>query len=351
MRRLWLAAVMLALAVASAACAAGGAAGDPGDGSASAAPQQGAAPAGDTGGKDEASAGGEDADKSSQGNAKSTVYPLTVQDADGQTLTFDQAPQRIVSVSPAETEILFALGLGERIVGVSDYDDYPEEAMAKPKMGGIVTPNEEAILSAAPDLVIGGISLDEQAAGRLRELGLKLYRTNPKTLDDVIANILQIGIITDAQGRAEEAAAAMREDIRTVTEAVARITEEERKRVYAEFSPGWTVGSGEFLDELIRLAGGVNIAGDTEGWNRVDEEKVIRDDPEVILYAAGLTDFDSGKALEELIKSRGGWSGITAIREGRLIPLDMNIMVRPGPRLTQALQEIARGLYPELFEQ
>lgn len=281
---------------------------------------------------------------------KKTVYPLTVQDAGGQTLTFDQAPERIVSISPAETEILFALGLGDRIVGVSDFADYPEEAKSKPKMGGIVQPNAEVIIGAAPDLVIGGISMEEQAAARLRDFGLKVYRTDPKSLDDVIGNILQMGVITDTQERAEELAARMRADVRAVTETVAAVKEDERKRVYAEFAPGWTVGSGEYLDELIRIAGGINIAGDMAGWNRIDEEKIIRDDPEVILYAEGLTDYESGRTLEDIITSRSGWSGITAIREGRLIPVDSNSMVRPGPRLTQALLEIARGLHPELFE-
>ncbi|MBS4215089.1 MULTISPECIES: ABC transporter substrate-binding protein [Neobacillus] len=281
---------------------------------------------------------------------KETVYPLTVKDATGAELTFDKAPERIVSTSPSETEILFALGLGDKIFGVSDYDDYPKEATTKPKVGGVTKPNEEAIIAANPDLVIGGISMKNDIAEKFRGLDLKLYKTEPKKMEDILNNIIQIGIITDTQEKAEELVAKMKEDIRTVTEAAAKIKEEDKKKVYIEFSPGWTVGKGEFMDELITLAGGVNIASDLEGWNAINEEKIIQDNPDVILYSANVVDDKSGKPLEELIKSRSGWDKITAIQEGRLTGIEGNIMSRPGPRITDALKQIAVAIYPESFK-
>ena len=285
-----------------------------------------------------------------EGTEKATVYPLTVKDATGLELTFDKAPERIVSTSPSETEILFALGLDDKIYGVSDFDDYPKEALTKPKVGGVSKPNEEAIIAANPDLVIGGISMKDDIVEKFRGLDLPLYKTEPKKLDDILNNILQIGIITDTQEKAEELVAQMKKDIDAVTEATAALKNEEKKKVYIEFSPGWTVGKGEFMDELITLAGGINIAADMEGWNAINEEKVIQDNPDVILYTAEVVDEKSGKPLAELITSRNGWEKISAIQDGNLTGIEGNIMSRPGPRITDALTQMAEAIYPELFK-
>lgn len=133
-----------------------------------------------------------------------TQYPLTVTDATGESFTFDKAPAKIVSVSPAETESLFALGLDEQIVGVSDYDDYPEAATTKPKMGGVSKPNEESIIAAEADIVFTGISMSKESVKKLRDLGITIFKTDPKSVDDVINNIETFGKITDHQEKAQE---------------------------------------------------------------------------------------------------------------------------------------------------
>jgi len=281
---------------------------------------------------------------------KRTVYPLTVTDATGAQVTLEAAPRRIVSTSPSETEILFALGLGDRIVAVSDYDNYPPEALDKPKIGGTWDPNEEAIIAMEPDLVVGGISMSPDIAERLRSLGLAVYKAHPASLEEALDTIVQFGVLTDAQEEAERLAAAMREDIRRVAEAAAGIPEDEKVKVYFEIAPGWTVGRGEYLDELIRLAGGINVAGDAEGWLMVNEEHIIAQNPDVILYVANLVDFETGKTLEELIKSRPGWEKMKAIRENRFAGLDEDIISRTGPRITDALLQIAEALYPGLVK-
>ncbi|MDA5108780.1 ABC transporter substrate-binding protein [Brevibacillus thermoruber] len=279
--------------------------------------------------------------------AKQTSYPLTVKDATGTAHTFAKAPERIVSTSPAETEILFALGLGDRVVAVSDYDDYPEEAKAKPKVGGVVNPNEEAIIAQRPDLVITGISMQDQVAEKLRSLGLVVWKTNPRTTADIMNNILLIGQITNRQEQAEAVVARMKEDIQRVKNAVQDVKPNERKKVYVEFAPGWTVGKGEFMDELITLAGGVNIAADMEGWNPISEEKVLKEDPDVILYASGVTDEKSGQTLEQIIRKRSGWDKMKAVRDQRVVGVDQNLLSRPGPRITQGLYEVAKAIYPD----
>ncbi len=279
-----------------------------------------------------------------------TAYPLTIQDATGQSFTFNEAPKHIVSVSPAETEALFAIGLNDEIVGVSDYDDYPESAKTKPKMGGIMKPNEEAMIAAQPDVVFTGISMSEDAVKKLRELSIPIYKTDPKTVDDVIKNIETYGQITDHQAEAKKVVDQMKEEQNKVVEAVKALSGDQKKKVYIEFSPGWTVGKGEFMDELITLAGGVNVAGDTQGWSEISEEKIIKDNPDVILYAKSVIDDKTKKGLGDIIKGRSGWDQITAVKNGAVIGLDDNLLSRPGPRVTQGLQEVAKAIYPDLFK-
>src|SRR5699024_6453822 len=126
--------------------------------------------------------------------------------------------------------------------------------------------------------------------------------------------------------------------------------EDEKEKVYVEFSPGWTVGSGEFLDELITTAGGINIASDLQGWNEINEEKVIEADPDVIIYAKDMVDFDTDETLDTIIKSRDGWDKITAMKDDRLVPIEDNIVTRIGPRVTDALKQFAEAIYPDQYQ-
>lgn len=291
------------------------------------------------------------AQEQSQEQAKTdlkTQYPLTVTDATGESFTFDKAPAKIVSVSPAETESLFALGLDEQIVGVSDYDDYPEAATKKPKMGGITKPNEESIIAAEADIVFTGISMSEESVKKLRDLGITIFKTDSKSVDDVMNNIETFGEITDHQEKAQEITTQMKQDVTDVTEAVKAVKPEEKKKVYVEFSPGWTVGKGEFMDELITLAGGNNVASDLTGWNQINEENIIASNPDVILYANDVV--EDNKTLDQIIKARSGWDQITAVKNDAVIGLDANLLSRPGPRVTQGLKEVAKAIYPDLFK-
>ncbi|MGE6574145.1 ABC transporter substrate-binding protein [Paenibacillus xylanexedens] len=291
------------------------------------------------------------AQEQSQGQAQTdlkTQYPLTVTDATGESFTFEKAPAKIVSVSPAETESLFALGLDDQIVGVSDYDDYPEAATTKAKMGGITKPNEESIIAAEADIVFTGISMSEDAVKKLRELGITIFKTDPKSIDDVMNNIETFGKITDHQEKAQEIITQMKQDVTDVTEVVKAVKPEEKKKVYVEFSPGWTVGKGEYLDELITLASGINVASDLEGWKPINEENIIKSNPDVILYANDVV--EDNKTLDNIIKSRSGWDQIAAIKNEAVVGLDANLLSRPGPRTPELLKEIAKAIYPDLFQ-
>lgn len=280
--------------------------------------------------------------------AAQTEYPLTVQDSSGQEFTFESAPQRIVSLAPSDTEVLFALGLDEQIVGVSDLDDYPEAVKDKPRMGTSKV-NVEAVVAAQPDLVVTASFINEATAKSLGDLGIKVFQSEPKTIQDAIEHIKLIGTITDHQAQAAEVVAKMEQELKSVTEAVKSVSEDQKKKVYIEFSPGWTVGRGEFMDEMITLAGGINVASDIEGWSEINEENIIQADPDVILYAKSLV-YENNQTLADIIKARGGWDQIKAIKEDQVFGLEDNLLSRPGPRITQGLIEVAKAIYPDLVQ-
>jgi iron complex transport system substrate-binding protein len=279
--------------------------------------------------------------------AQLTAYPLIVKDDFGTEITFDAAPQKIVSLSPSETEGLFAIGLDEQIVGVSDNDDYPEAALSKPKMGGFQV-NVESVVAAEPDLVlVTGTMIKQETIKSLTDLGINVFLSNPKTIADVMEHIKTIGQITDHQAEADQVVKQMQDELNQVTEAVKSV-KEDKKKVYIEFSPGWTVGKGEFMDEMITLAGGVNVASDVEGWSQINEENIIKANPDVILYAKSVIEND--KTLAEIIKGRSGWDQIAAVKNDQVIGMDDNLLSRPGPRLTKGLIEVAKAIYPELMQ-
>lgn len=273
--------------------------------------------------------------------AEEATYPLTVTDASGTEITFERAPERIISIAPSETEVLFAVGAGPSVIAVDKWSDYPAEADALPDVGGLEA-NIEAILELEPDLVAAGWTMSRKTIEALRELGVNVFAFETNTLDEAIAHIREIGRIVDKAEEAEAVAAKMEADRDRVAAAVADIPDEERKSVYIEFSPGWTVGKGEFMDELLSIAGAVNVA-DQEGWYEISEETIIEADPQVILFGDGVD------GLEATIRGRAGWDRIDALRNGRVYGIDDNLISRPGPRMTDALVEMAKAIYPEKF--
>jgi len=273
--------------------------------------------------------------------AEATAYPLTVTDASGTELTFEQAPQRIVSIAPSETEVLFAIGAGDQVVGVDKWSDYPAETADLPKVGGLDA-DVEAILELEPDLVVAGWTMSTKTIEELRGLGLTVYAFETNTLDEAIAHVREVGRIVDKADEAEAVAAKMEADRKSVADAVGGIADADKKTVFIEFSPGWTVGKGEFMDELIVEAGAVNVA-DQEGWYEFSEEQIIEANPDVILYGAGV------EGLEATIKGRAGWDKLDAVTGGQVVGIDDSLISRPGPRITEALVQVAKAIYPERF--
>lgn len=270
-----------------------------------------------------------------------TQYPLTVTDATGTDITFEQAPASVVTLVPSETETIFAIGAGELVVGVDEWSNYPEETASIAKVGDMTT-NIEAVTALNPELVLASSTMNTDAIVKLRELGIVVYATDPKTYDEVVAKIDELGKIMNKQQEAGAVSARMLGVKEQVAEAV---KDAERKKVYLEFSPGYTVGSGEFLDELITLAGGQNIASGTPGWYEVNAEEVITQNPQLIIYP----DFGEEKSsIVAAIEARPGWEAIDAVQNGQLFAVTNDPLVRVGPRLADGLLELAKVIHPDL---
>jgi iron complex transport system substrate-binding protein len=277
-----------------------------------------------------------------------TPKVIALTDDIGRTVELASTPQRIISLAPSNTEILFALGLGDKVVGVTDFCDYPEEAKAIEKVGSYFEPNIEKIFSLSPDLVLAITGLPEVIA-KLEELGIPALILDPPDLEGVLADIQLVGKATGAEREAEALISEMRERIAGVTEKAAEV--EERPRVFCEIdatdpSKPWTTGPGSFMDAMIQLSGGTNVAADAESpWVQLSAEEIIAKDPEIIILA----DSKYGVTAES-VSDRPGWGVITAVKERAIYDIDDDLISRPGPRIVDGLEIVAKIIHPELFE-
>ena len=270
-----------------------------------------------------------------------------VKDDFGWIVTFDRSrrPQRIISLAPSNTEILFALGLGDRIVGVTDYCDYPPEAKRIVSIGGYSTPDAERIVSQNPDLVLAALGNGQENISLLKNLGFSVVALNPRSLEGILKNIELVGEITGSQKQAEELIFSIRGKIEVIGEKVRQREIEERPRVlYIVWYPElWVAGSNTFPDELIRIAGGRNIAAEIEGWKIMSMESVVEGDPEVII-CSGHT--GASYTIRDNILKDSQFENLKAVKSGRVYPVaDPDTTELPGPRIIEGLEEIYHFLW------
>lgn len=258
----------------------------------------------------------------------------------GRLVAINGTPQRIVSLAPSNTEILFALGLGDRVVGVTDYCDYPPEALNKTKVGGYANPDIEKIVALNPDLVLAGYGNPIEVVYTLAGLGLTVFGIKTTDLDDLLNDIRRVGEITDKEVEAQALTSAMESRIQAVTNQTEEL--EQRPRVFyiVWHDPLWTAGSGTFINELIEKAGGVNIFGNVTGYPMVSIEDVLARDPEIII--ASEWSYDWAINATELASTN-------ASQTGRIYTLDDDLVQRPGPRLVKGLEWFAHYIQPAIF--
>lgn len=273
--------------------------------------------------------------------------PGTYIDDIGREVSIDRVPQRIVSHVPSITETLFALGLGDRVVGVSDYCDYPEEAKLKPSIGDYFNPSLEPIVALEPDLVLTD-GHSESIKG-LEALGITFFVIDPKDIDGILKDIELLGKITGVE---KEARALVSEMNGSLAQIASRAEDAPRVRVFYVFDATdlnnpWTAGPGSFVDALITMAGGENIAAQSQGaWVQFSIEQLVSANPEIIMV-----DTIHGTAIisEEELRAHPAWREITAVKQGKIYMVNGDLVNRSGPRIIQGLEEIARAIHPELF--
>ena len=252
---------------------------------------------------------------------------------------------RYISLAPSTTEILFALGLDEEIVGVSSYCNYPLKAKDKEKVGTFSQPNIEKILSLKPDYIFCTGLEQALAISQLRRLNLNVYVGDPVNMEELLNSIRNIGKIVGKEWEAENLIKNMKSEIEEISSKVKLIPESKKPKVFIEiwYGPLTTAGKGSFIDELLTLAGGINIAYDTKrAYSIFSPEEVIKRNPDCIILAY----MDKEKPLK-LVGERFGWKGISAVKNNRLYnDINPDLLLRPGPRIVQGLKEIYKRLYP-----
>ena len=278
-------------------------------------------------------------------------FPITLTDGLGREVTLSAKPQRIVSLAPSNTEILFAVGAGDQVVGVTKFDNYPPEAQTREQIGGFSakTISVEKIVALKPDLVLSVGKIQQPVIDALEKTEIPVFALAPKTFEDVYANILAVGQLTGNEAQAAQLVAQMKERVAAVQAKIADVPQDQRPTVFWETwdEPLMTAGPSTFIGQMITLAGGKNIFSDVQDqYPQVSAEEVVSRNPAVILGP------DShGKAMTpEKIKARPGWSNIQAVKDGRIYLIDGDIASHPGPRLVDGLEMIAQALYPDKFK-
>lgn len=261
------------------------------------------------------------------------AFPVTVKNVCGKPLILKHPPKRIVSLTPSNTEILFALGLGDRIVGVTSADNYPAAAKKKPKMGKD-TLSVERILAAKPDLVIGVQSLQSGILIHLCKMGIPTISVDPKNISQTMDAIRFIGHVTGRDQKALQIVGQMKSKIIHVRKLADRYKQHPRIFVEIWNKPLMTAGPDTFVDEMVGIAGGQNIAHDArKGYVQISEEVVITRNPQIIILP-------SRNKAEVLKRTR--WKHMDAVRNHQVVNFNPDILVRPGPRLADGLVQLEK---------
>lgn len=251
---------------------------------------------------------------------------------------------RYISLAPSTTEIMFALGLNNEIVAVSSYCNYPEEVKKKENVGDFSSPNLEKIVSLKPDYVFCTGLEQAQIVTELKRRNIKVYVGDPTNMAELLASIRDIGQITGRDIAADALIKKMEQEIEGISAKVRLIPMNLRQKVFFEIwhDPLTTAGAGSFIDDVLSLAGGVNIAFDTRRpYSIFSPEEVIKRNPDCII----LTYMDPQKPLS-LLQGRFGWKNIRAVQNNRVYnDISSDILLRPGPRVTRGIKELYEHLY------
>ncbi len=279
------------------------------------------------------------------GGCKPSFQPGAYIDDMNRSVTINQTPQRIAAYGPSITEILYALGMQDKVVGVDSLSNYPEAAKSKPQLGDAFTPSIEKLVELKPDLVL---TLKQQQFNTdLDNLGIKYMVIDPGNIDGIYKDIRLIGKITGTDANAESVIGDMKKKADDVQN---RVGKAPRLKVIflvdtTDLNSPWTAGPGSFMDSLITMAGGVNVAANASApWVQLSMEQIISADPDIVILP------DQYAVSPQTLKVHPAWQNTNAVKNNRVFTINGDIVSRPGPRIAQGIEEVAKIIHPELYK-
>lgn len=278
--------------------------------------------------------------------------PIVLSDASGKEITLQSHAKRVISLAPSNTEILFAVGAGSQVVGRDAFSDFPAEAQNLTDIGGgFGALNTEAIIALEADLVLAADLTPPEQIQTFEDLGLTVFSLpNPNNFETLYENLRTVAKLTGHESETEELVAKLQARVSAVEKAVSQT--ENRPLVFYELDASdvnapYTAGPGTFIDFLITKAGGENLGSEMDtAWVQISVEELITRNPEIII----LGDYTWGGVTPEAVTARSGWEAISAVKDGKVFTFDDNLVSRPGPRLVDGLEALARLLHPDLFQ-
>jgi iron complex transport system substrate-binding protein len=280
-----------------------------------------------------------------------TTAPLIFTDGMKRTVALNAPAARIISLAPSNTEILFAIGAAAQVVGRDDFSDYPAEAKNLPVIGGLNGKYDlEKIASLKPDLVIASELNTPDQVKAFEDLKITVYYlSNPVDMEGMYANLVTVGELSGRKAQAEKLANSLAQRVKAVQDKLSGVSN--RPTIFYELdatdpSKPFTAGPSTFIDQLIQIAGGQNIGGSlSSAWPQISLEEILVKNPDMIL----LGDAAYGNSPEQ-VKQRGGWTDLKAVKDGNIMVFDDNLVSRPGPRLVDGLEILAKLIHPDLFK-
>jgi iron complex transport system substrate-binding protein len=267
----------------------------------------------------------------------------------GRSVMISKEPERIISLAPSNTEIVYALGLQDRLIGVTTYCNYPEEARKKPAVSEFSNVDIEKIVSLKPDLILADSIHKPTVIPALEKMNIPVLGMDPKDLDNIISDIEMIGKVTDDLKNSEILVSNLKNRIQTVTNKLESSKASEKPRVFflTWHDPLWTAGSGTLINDLITRAGGTNIASDLNGHSQIDLETVIERNPQIIFVMSSMG--DQNMSLEYL-QNEPRFQATDALKNKTVFPVETDIFGRTTPRTVDALEQMAKLVHPELYK-
>jgi iron complex transport system substrate-binding protein len=268
----------------------------------------------------------------------------------GRTIQIKGIPMRIISLCPSNTEMVYALGLEDRLIGVTTYCNYPEAVKDKPKVSEYSNVDIEKIVSMQPDLILAdGVQHKSQVIPAIEKLNIAVLGIAAESLDKILSDITLLGKVSGESKAAEKLVSSLQTRIQSINEKIQKANISDKPRVFflTWHDPLWTAGSGTLIHDLMTSAGGVNIASDLNGHSQIDLETVIQRNPQIIFVMTSMGDQNTSL---NYIKSESRFQATDALKNNRVYSVDSDIFARTTPRTVDGLEQMAKLTHPELFK-